>query len=141
MVFIGPCLAKRKEVRDNPDIDWTMTFEELACLFNGWEIPVLECEESALDPEIDQLSRNYCQSGGASEALLKKCESDTTSLIINGLDSKQLKTLSAMAKKGASEGQLVEVMSCEGGCLSGPCNHEFPKDAKRFYGRNMGGLK
>jgi len=137
VVFIGPCLAKRKEVRDNNDIDWAMTFEELSCLLNGWGIPIMECSELTPDKDIDMKSRNYCLSGGVTEAVLENSSIKVSSLIINGFDSKQLRLLSSMAKARKSEGQIIEVMSCEGGCIAGPCSHEFPKDAKRFYTRNL----
>ena len=33
VVFIGPCVGKRKEVQDNPMIDYILTFEEIDTLF------------------------------------------------------------------------------------------------------------
>jgi len=141
IVFIGPCLAKRKEVKHSKDISLTMTFEELACLLNGWNIPIMECEDLPLDENIQMQSRNYCISGGVADAVIKNVGSVATSMIINGIDSRQLKLLSLMAKTGKSEANLIEVMACEGGCIAGPCSHEFPKDSKRFYSRNMSELK
>ena len=32
-VFISPCVAKRKESMDNPNVDYVMTYEELGALF------------------------------------------------------------------------------------------------------------
>lgn len=136
VVFIGPCLAKRKEGRDNPDIDWVMTFEELACLFTGWGISVVECDNIDVDKTVDQQSRNYCLSGGVAAAVQSEIGDGITAQVINGLDKKQLRLLSSYIKSKKPEGQLIEVMSCEGGCISGPCSHEFPKDAKRFFIQN-----
>ena len=39
-VFIGPCIAKRKEARDNEDVDYVLTFEEMSSLFAGYEIAI-----------------------------------------------------------------------------------------------------
>jgi [FeFe] hydrogenase (group B1/B3) len=136
VVFIGPCVAKRKEGFDNPDVDWVLTFEELACLFNGWKVPVMECENLPVDTRVNMQSRNYCQSGGVAEAVKNHFAANFSIKIVNGIDKKQLRMLSSMAKTKQSEAQFIEIMSCEGGCLAGPCSHEFPKDARRFYTRN-----
>jgi len=137
VVFIGPCIGKRKEGRENPDIDWVMTFEELACLLNAWKISVVESDIRQLTKDIDNLSRNYCLSGGVAAAVHAVVGDNYTTKTINGLDKKQLKLLSSYAKGNTPDGQLIEVMACEGGCISGPCSHEFPKDAKRFFTQNM----
>ncbi len=136
VVFIGPCIAKRNEGRNNPDIDWVMTFEELACLFNAWGISVVECENRPLNESVDQHSRNYCLSGGVAAAVESVAGITISSKVFNGLDRKQMRLLSSYAKAKSAESQLIEVMACEGGCISGPCSHEFPKDAKRFFIQN-----
>ena len=41
-------------------------------------------------------------------------------MAINGLDKKTMMLLNAYAK-GAGDFQLLEVMSCKGGCIGGPC--------------------
>ena len=41
-------------------------------------------------------------------------------MAINGLDKKAMLMLNAYAK-GAGDFQLLEVMSCKGGCIGGPC--------------------
>jgi len=141
VVFIGPCLSKRKEAMDNKDIDFTLTFEELGCLLNGWNIPVLECENLPVDNNINMAARNFCLSGGVSEAIRQKRGTDINALIINGIDSKQIRVLSSIANSGCCESDLIEVMACEGGCIAGPCSHEFPKDSRKFYDRNMKGFR
>ena len=41
VVFVGPCVAKRKEVKDDPEVDYTLTFEEIASIFTGMGIALL----------------------------------------------------------------------------------------------------
>lgn len=137
VVFIGPCIAKRKEGRDNPDVDWVMSFEELACLFNAWKISVVECNDIPLQEDIQMDSRNYCLSGGVSSAVKARVKGDLPVKVINGLDKKQIRMLSACARSRSAEGKLIEVMACEGGCIAGPSSHEFPRDAKQFYMQSM----
>jgi len=136
VVFIGPCISKRKEGHQNPDVDYVMTMEELACLFNAAGISVVECPPLPLDMTINDNSRRYCLSGGVARAVISDSGENITSETINGLSKKQLQLLAGYAKKQKAEGQLIEVMACEGGCISGPCSHEFPKDARRFFARN-----
>jgi iron only hydrogenase large subunit-like protein len=136
VVFIGPCISKRKEGHQNPDVDYVMTMEELACLFNAAGISVVECPPLPLDMTIDDNSRRYCLSGGVARAVISDSGENIISETINGLSKKQFQLLAGYAKKQKAEGQLIEVMACEGGCISGPCSHEFPKDARRFFARN-----
>lgn len=138
VIFIGPCVAKRKEGRENIDIDHVLTFEELSCLFNGWEIPVAECENTATLMTIDDYSRNYCVAGGVSSAVKNECNNGIVVKTINGLDKKQIRLLSLFAKtKKADNTDFVEVMSCEGGCIAGPCSIEFPRDARKYFRQNV----
>ena len=44
LVFIGPCIAKRKEVKLNPDVDYTLTFEELGSIIDGMNIDKITAE-------------------------------------------------------------------------------------------------
>lgn len=137
VVFISPCVAKRKEGADNPDIDYVITFEELACLLNGWGISVHECESKLMDETIDFNSRNYCITGGVTKAVNEYLGKEIPSLIINGISKQQLKVIAATIKAREPEQKFIEVMACEGGCISGPSMHEFPKDTKRFFQANI----
>jgi iron only hydrogenase large subunit-like protein len=38
IVFIGPCVAKRKEARRDECVDYILTFEEMASIFEGLDI-------------------------------------------------------------------------------------------------------
>jgi [FeFe] hydrogenase (group B1/B3) len=137
VVFIGPCIAKRKEGKDNPDVDYVMTFEELACLFAGWDIVLPECETSSMNQSIDVKSRKYCFSGGVADAVKTHLGRDVSVKAIDGINKKQLRLLASYAKNQQAEGQLIEVMSCEGGCIAGPSGHEFPKTAIKYFNQNI----
>jgi iron only hydrogenase large subunit-like protein len=39
--------------------------------------------------------------------------------------------LRAYAKSGKAPGQFIEVMACEGGCITGPCTHNEIAAGKR----------
>ena len=42
-------------------------------------------------------------------------------MTLNGLDKKAMLMLNAYAQGKAGDFQLLEVMSCQGGCIGGPC--------------------
>ena len=138
VVFIGPCIAKRREGLLDPNVDYVMTFEELGCLMNGWGVGLSEGEDDEIDANIDLPSRRYCLSGGVANAVNLELGSSFVTKAVNGFDKKQLKILSVYAKTKKTDGsQMIEVMSCEGGCIAGPSSYEFPKDAQKNFPWNM----
>ena len=119
VVFIGPCVAKRKEAIDDPNVDFVMTFEELDCFFHGYEINVADCEETPLKG-ISKWARGYAESGGVTAAVVAEgLEMDIKAVPINGIDKKSIKLFNVYAK-GKVPGNFLEVMACEGGCIAGP---------------------
>lgn len=46
LVFIGPCVGKRKEIADSELVDYMLTFEEVDTLFNGLSIEMKELDNS-----------------------------------------------------------------------------------------------
>ena len=121
-VFVGPCVSKRVEGMEDPNIDYVMTYEELAAMLDAKGIKPAECEEMPLDPNISGEARYYGVTGGVAQAVENALNGKRPfkKLAINGLDKKAMLMLNAYAK-GAGDFQLLEVMSCKGGCIGGPC--------------------
>lgn len=125
-VFIGPCLAKRKEGLDDPYVDYVLSAEEVGALFVAKEIDIADCKALDCGNQPTASGRNFAQSGGVAEAvkIRLKDPSILKPAIINGLDVKgmrQLKNYGKMAvEKKHGDVNLVEVMACEGGCIAGP---------------------
>ena len=44
IVFVGPCVAKRKEVKLDPCVDFTLTFEEVGSVLEGLGIKIEEAQ-------------------------------------------------------------------------------------------------
>lgn len=121
-VFITPCSAKRKEVYDNPQIDYAISFEELGAWFIATKTEVAECENTEFANEASKEGREYGISGGVAKSVktLLGEDSDLKAYHINGLNKDSIKELKKYAKNGACEfGNLIEVMACEGGCIAG----------------------
>ena len=94
-VFISPCVAKRSEVKENPNIDYLLNFEELDALLTGRDIELSECEEEELDNTISRYGRNYGISGGVAAAVKKASKDEDSVKIchINGLNKENIKVL------------------------------------------------
>jgi len=121
-VFIGPCVSKRAEGMEDPNIDFVMTYEELGAIFSAKKIVPAEYEETPLKDTISGEARYYGVTGGVAQAVEKALAGKKSfkKMALQGLDKKAMLILNAFAK-GAGDFQLLEVMSCKGGCVGGPC--------------------
>lgn len=142
-VFIGPCTAKKSEINE-PDlkgeVDYVLTFEELQALFDANDINVEDCEEGILD-NASYFGRIFARSGGVTDAIKHVVETnnldvDINPIVCDGLTecSKNLK----LAKFNRLQGNFLEGMACEGGCICGPTSLSHgAKDKKEVdkYGK------
>ncbi len=122
-VFIGPCASKRVEGREDPNIDYVLTYEEIDALLRARKIDPKTCEEAALRSDISGEGRYYGVTGGVAQAVENAVAGKMPfkKLVLNGLDKKAMLMLNAYAQGKAGDFQLLEVMSCKGGCIGGPC--------------------
>lgn len=129
-VFIGPCLAKRREGFDDENVDYVISAEELGAFFEAKQINLLNLEALEKEDKPSSSARKFARTGGVAEAVkLRLKNPDILKLdIINGLDKEGMKKLKKYGDINAGKitadentGNLVEVMSCEGGCVAGPC--------------------
>ncbi len=122
VVFIGPCVSKRVEGREDPNVDFVMTYEELGALFDARNIDPSACEEQTLDPHVSGEGRYYGVTGGVAKAVETAINGKRPIKMqtISGLDKKSMLMLRAYAK-GIGDFDLLEAMSCKGGCIGGPC--------------------
>lgn len=131
-VFIGPCIAKRVEAAENPDVDYVLTFEEIGALFIGAKIDVLECAEDPAIAIAHREGRGFAAVGGVTNAV-KAFVPDLATLepiLVDGIDRKTIAQMRMWATKKCP-GNFAEVMSCEGGCIAGPGTVANPRIAKR----------
>jgi [FeFe] hydrogenase (group B1/B3) len=129
-VFIGPCIAKKNEVQENTNVDYVINYEELAALFNAKDIKVQDCKEEKFDIESSRQGRGFCITGGVVAAVSKVLGTKGLAkpYIINGLNKEAIRQLKRIVKdQKFKEGNLIEVMSCEGGCIGGNATVCIPK--------------
>ncbi|MEA4983773.1 MAG: monomeric [FeFe] hydrogenase [Paludibacter sp.] len=138
IVFIGPCVGKRKEVMDHPGIDYILTFEEVDSIFTGMNI---QPEKMDNDKETAPMTgRGFARAGGVIAAVQKMYPNVAVKPVqVADLNKKNVALLRAYAK-GKAPGNFIEVMACEGGCISGPCGKIDNAKAARLFKKQMGEL-
>lgn len=154
VVFIGPCVAKKKEFqlgRTMNAIDCVLTYEELFAMFQSRDIVLTELEDSALD-EASPFGRNFARSGGVAQAVAQAMkekgldkEFDLKAVPCSGIEACNLALLKV--KRKMFEGNFIEGMACEGGCVQGAgCLVRSPRNkmdveshAKQAQGRDITG--
>ena len=131
-VFVGPCLAKRAEAEWDPNVDYVLTFEELGAMLVAAGIHVDECEEVPFGKLSHAQGRLFPVTGGVAGAVatLVGDSFDIRPEKIDGLTKENIKLLKRYATKGG-ENNMLEVMCCEGGCVSGPGCIALSKKAAR----------
>lgn len=119
-VFIGPCVAKRFEALEDACVSYVLTFEELNALFDAAGIAVAECAEAPLERTPSGEGRRYAISGGVAAAVQKAvgARAEVRPVFVDGLSLPGLRKLKSYTA-GACPGNLVEVMTCKGGCVGG----------------------
>ncbi|MFP3043598.1 monomeric [FeFe] hydrogenase [Treponema primitia] len=129
-VFIGPCLAKRKEGLDDPLVDYVLTAEEIGALFLALGIDVTQAEEAAIPNPAKAGGRSFPWSGGVAEAVRRNLKDDSNfhPECVNGLNKEGLAMMKAWSE-GRNTGNILEVMACPGGCAAGPMVIANPKIA------------
>ena len=72
-------------------------------------------------------AHGFAQTGGVINAVKVYLKEDQVANLntiqVANLTKKNVALLRAYAKTGKAPGQFIEVMACEGGCVTGPCVH------------------
>ena len=126
IVFVGPCIAKRKEVRRDEAVDYILTFEEIGSILDGFDIQLEQMQEFSILHTSVREAHGFAQAGGvmgAVKAYLKEEAEKINAIQVSDINKKNIALLRACAKTGKAAGQFIEVMACEGGCITGPSTH------------------
>lgn len=133
-VFIAPCASKKAECREHDDVDFVWTFRELEAVLAGLGINIAECTPYTPQENSGKDAHGFAKSGGVFTAVKNHLgEPSLEGTVIAGLDKKNIGLLRAYAKTGKCPGKMVEVMSCPGGCITGPCACSENLEAQRHF--------
>lgn len=144
VVFIGPCISKKDECNDLQNsgiIDAAITFEELDKWLTDEGITGMELAEE-IKGEKELKSRIYPVPGGIIKTLKNK-NKNYQSISIDGVE-RCMKILDSL-KNGELKNYFIEMNSCSGGCIGGPCmkhiNGGFLEARSRLINYFRRGLK
>ena len=121
-VFFSPCVAKKREALNNPNVNYVLNYEEIGAWMVALGIQVAECGESEFKNQASAEGRNFCVAGGVAKAVqaLLPEEMPAHPVLIDNLTKQSVRDLKKYAKNGVCElGNLIEIMACPGGCLGG----------------------
>lgn len=121
VVFIGPCVAKKSEAKDenvSDAIDGVLTFIELKEMFEIADINLDELDNSDFDPPYANMGKSFPLAGG----LLKTADisSDilrTETIIVEGVSN--VKEIIQDISDKKINAKFVDILFCEG-CINGP---------------------
>lgn len=144
VIFIGPCTAKKAEVKKHKVkqyVDVVLTFEELQALFDSRNINLSKLPNDVLD-NASYFGRIFARSGGLSDAVVEALkeqgvtEFKVSPISCSGIEECRIALLKA--SKGVLKENFIEGMGCNDGCIGGAaCLTHNPKDRRLVddYGR------
>lgn len=139
LVFVGPCIAKRKEARREDLVSYVMTFEEMHSVINGMNIEMGEQHVFDIPVSSSKFAHGFAQTNGVTAAVLDEIDGkfSFTATLVSNLNKKNVALLRAYGKTGKAPVQFIEVMACEGGCISGPATHEFYDKGRQIFNKEL----
>ena len=121
VVFVGPCVAKKAEIKD-PDVagalDAALTFVELKQLFARRDIRPAELPESEFDGPHPGIARLFPLSGGLLRSAGLVNDLTRNDVIVTEGKDNCVAVLREMAT-GRLEARFLDILFCEG-CIDGP---------------------
>ena len=69
IVFVGPCVAKRKEVRRDDAVDYILTFEEVGSILDGMDIQLEQVNSFSILHTSVREAHGFAQAGGVMGAV------------------------------------------------------------------------
>ena len=125
IAFVGPCAAKKLEASRRSVksyVDFVLTFEEVAGMFNAKEIFFADLPEDKPLREASGDGRGFAASGGVAKAVvnyIKKLDPSRDVKVVSAEGLDNCKKMLMLAKAGKYNGYLLEGMACPGGCIAG----------------------
>lgn len=121
VVFIGPCVAKKAEIRDEAvagAIDVALTFRGLRLLFEGAGIDPSVLPESDTDGPRARVARIFPVSGGLLKAAAMQADVLETDIVVTEGKDNVLYAVRELSE-GKLDVKFLDLLFCEG-CIDGP---------------------
>lgn len=119
VVFIGPCISKKDELKLISTLDCVLTFDEI---FEWLQSENISIEESEVSTEDAYRSRFFPKAGG----IIASMDTDDSSydyFAVDGIENciEVIKNITS----GNLSKCFIEMSACEGGCINGPATKKF----------------
>lgn len=125
VIFIGPCIGKKRESDKYPDIlDIALTYDELRRLFELEEITPknikLDSQTDRFQPRAAEEGSLYPVDGGMIAGIKADClVNDAQFMSLSGIRSLP-NSLEGLEPDNLDRPLFLELLACEGGCVNGP---------------------
>ncbi len=123
VVFLGPCIAKKKEAMDprhSDSIDGVLNFNDISQWLEEEEIVIGDCEDkpfTRFDPRVNRLYP--VTNGVVNSVLATEAQTDGyRKFYVHGVQN-CIDLCRSMAR-GEIKGCFIEMNMCAGGCIKGP---------------------
>ncbi len=137
IVFIGPCIAKKKEAEDHPELlDVVLTFEDLERWLEEENIQLSGEVESAADcfePEAAKEGSLYPVEGGMMPGIARSSSrQDPRFMAFSGMSNVN-QALQGLTEWKPEHSIFLELTACAGSCVNGPKAARNSSIARRRY--------
>ncbi|MEG1527625.1 MAG: [Fe-Fe] hydrogenase large subunit C-terminal domain-containing protein [Clostridia bacterium] len=119
IVFVGPCIAKKREAQESELIDSVLTFEELQQLFD--EKNIVFSEIAHLNISSQEQPANMAKFFPINRGIIKSLSnwpSGYEYVAVDGVD----KCMDILENIDKLSGMFLELNACEYACVNGPCS-------------------
>jgi PAS domain-containing protein len=124
ITFIGPCISKKLEAMQHPELlDAALTFEDLRRWFKQEKITLETFPERAGDQFIPESAAEgawYPVDGGMIAGMQNMCSGkDCSFMAFSGIKAIE-RAVEGLDGATPKKGLFLELLACEGGCVNGP---------------------
>lgn len=133
VVFVGPCIAKKTEADENPDLlAAALTFEEVKIWLKELDRETEQgnCTGEVFVPETAHEGRIYPLDGGMNETIRRIGVKENVQLLNVGSLEFFIQASNAFDNTRLVRPVFIEALACHGGCIHGPC---ITTQASDFY--------
>ncbi|MEG1902315.1 MAG: [Fe-Fe] hydrogenase large subunit C-terminal domain-containing protein [Clostridium sp.] len=132
IVFVGPCIAKKKEATDPRNamaIDAVLNFHDIRLWLEEEHIQIKECEDRPTTHPDAKVNRLYPVTGGVISSVLSTVERNDNYHIFHVHGTKNCIDLCESMVAGEITNSFIEMNMCTGGCISGsaPLEHQVSR--------------
>lgn len=118
LVFIGPCIAKKREAHESGLLDAVLTFEELKALFESSDVKL---DEIAVLPGTEGGVKNIAKYYPISRGIIKSfpaCPEGYEYVAVDGVE----RVMDVLDNIELLDKTFLELNCCDFACVNGPCS-------------------